>query len=281
VQSLEHPENLTISQANRMVAPYATTENLVQLSAEGQDSEDFSELFRSAQRKAEMSRFYSEDFVGRSIEPLFRTLWRMRNKADRLFWLETQQTDPLEAFQKRILEQAIKGEHVSIVKALLDLDGDLRRDMNSEIINCVGDYYLYKACTRRSSEMALALIRKGADLNLRDKRGRTLLRCACLEGSNDIVEALLSESSIDADAKDDRGETKPHHPLSIRSLENAAPSGGEYSNLHSFDRAASTHDWTKRAIPQPTLPYGFWEQQSSGCLRVQASVSAKKQMPSA
>jgi len=154
--------------------------------------------------------------------------------------------------------------------------------MNSEIINCVGGYYLYKACTRRSSEMALALIRKGADLNLRDKRGRTPLHYACLEGSNDIVEVLLSESSIDVDAKDDRGETSLITLFQSGAWRTQHRPGENIAICTALiEQGASTHDWTKRAIPQPTLPYGFWEQQSSGCLRVQASVSAKKQMPSA
>jgi ankyrin repeat protein len=206
---LENREGLSISQAKQMVAPYVTSKSLLQLSAESLNSEGFSEFMRSAQRKAEQMNFYyglgARDVP--SIEPLFRTLWRVRNKNDWYFWLSKREKDPLVTFRAKLLERAIDGEQVSLVKALLDLDGDLRQDISKKVVSDNGDYYLHKACTRRNQEIAIALIAKGADVNQPAENGRTPLHYACQEGSSGVVKAILCEDSVNVDAKDERGQT--------------------------------------------------------------------------
>ncbi|KAI8625612.1 ankyrin repeat-containing domain protein [Xylariaceae sp. FL1651] len=205
---LDNRECLSISEAKRIVAPYTTSKSMVQLSADSLDATCFSKVIRSIERMAEKARFYyalgAKDVP--SIEPLFRTLWRVKNKSDWGFWLSRRRDDPIATFRAKLLERAIQGEHLSLVKALLDLDEDSRQDV-AGTITYNGVNYLHRACTRRNPEIALAFIAKGADVNQPDESGRTPLHHACRRGSIDVVNALLTVGRIDIQAETDDQDT--------------------------------------------------------------------------
>jgi ankyrin repeat protein len=205
---LDNRECLSISEAKRMVAPYTTSKSIVQLSADSLDATGFSKVIQSVERKAEQAKFYyalgGKDVT--SIEPLFRTLWRVKNKSDWGFWLRRREDDPMATFRAKLLERAIEGEHVSLVKALLDLDEDSRQDV-AGVVTYSGDNYLHRACTRRNPEIALALLAKGADVNQPDKTGRTPLHHACMRGSIDVVTALLGVGGINVQPKTNNQQT--------------------------------------------------------------------------
>ncbi|KAF1955877.1 hypothetical protein CC80DRAFT_446803 [Byssothecium circinans] len=112
---LENREGLSISQAKRIAASYATSKSLVQMSAESLDSKNFSEFMQNAERKASQVNFYYRggETEAPSVEPLFRTLWRVRKKGDWLLWLRRREKDSFATFRAKILERAIEGEHAS------------------------------------------------------------------------------------------------------------------------------------------------------------------------
>ena len=71
-----------------------------------------------------------------------------------------------------------------------------------------GQTKLHMACVGGEKEVADLLIRRGADVNLRDKRGATPLWIAARGGHKEIVE-LLIEKGADISASDGRREATP------------------------------------------------------------------------
>ncbi|XP_033733566.1 inversin-B-like [Pecten maximus] len=59
----------------------------------------------------------------------------------------------------------------------------------------------------RRSEMSLLLMEKGADVNLQDDFGRTVMSYACEMKCNDIVNMLIRQNDIDPDLEDLKGNT--------------------------------------------------------------------------
>jgi len=64
-----------------------------------------------------------------------------------------------------------------------------------------GDTLLHYACAAPTDELALVLLRSGADVNARNCRGCTPLYYACLSGKDNLITPLLANGAI-VDARD-------------------------------------------------------------------------------
>lgn len=69
---------------------------------------------------------------------------------------------------------------------------------------------LHAACTSSDVEIVEELLRRGADLTLRDHEGRSPLHIASAQSTGQVVETLLSVSGALVHATDDRGATPLH-----------------------------------------------------------------------
>lgn len=201
-------QDISIADAKRMAAPYSTWKSLIGLSAEALDTGEFASFMRSVERTASRTGFYDAGGAetAPSIDPFFRTLWKVRSKGDWLYWLRQSEKAPLTAFRRKLLERAIETEQASLVKALLRLDANSKPDLG-RAVTYSGDAFLHRACTRRNPELATALIGQGADPNQADRSGRTPLHHACQSGSIAVVNALLGVNGLNIMSEDDKGET--------------------------------------------------------------------------
>lgn len=55
------------------------------------------------------------------------------------------------------------------------------------------------------------LFEKGADVNCKDKRGRTALHICCAESVESAIETLLNQPKVDVNAQDEAGNTPLHY----------------------------------------------------------------------
>ena len=100
--------------------------------------------------------------------------------------------------KSRITEIAIEALTVAFCLVLAGWGGlALAQDKNEELIN---------AAARMDLNDVETFIRDGADVNARDKRGRTALMQASTRGSLEVA-ALLLKSGADVNAKDSNGGT--------------------------------------------------------------------------
>ena len=115
---------------------------------------------------------------------------------------------------KRLLIAANKGT-VEEVRELLEIDAGVD-------INFKGGYNnrspLYVAVSSGNKEIAELLISKGADVNAKDKDGRTSLHSAASSGNKEIAELLISKGA-DVNAQSNNGWTPLHSAASNGSKE--------------------------------------------------------------
>lgn len=92
----------------------------------------------------------------------------------------------------------------SIVRKLLDHMSPVNAEAKGK------ETPLHAACTSSDVEIVKELLRRGADLTLRDHGGRSSLHIASAQSTEQVVETLLSVSGALVDAADDRGATPLH-----------------------------------------------------------------------
>ena len=136
----------------------------------------------------------------------------------------------IEPYSERFLDYAIAYDRVAIVKALLDNGADPSKaprifDDNSEMSNILKSYgvppkdindpgdmgwpmlvYVCRGDNREHPEEIERLLALGADIDVRNYKGKTGLHCAAKAGFLKVIE-LLIEKGATIDAPDKNGET--------------------------------------------------------------------------
>ena len=118
-----------------------------------------------------------------------------------------------------------------MVRAGLDLESDIDNDIVADINACEGSDcieqilhgghpLLHELHHRHSQDnlMALALVRAGARLEVRDRQGRTPLLLAIVSNRTDIVPSLL-EAGADIAAQDNAGRTPLHYAVARNNVD--------------------------------------------------------------
>ncbi|CAI7640376.1 unnamed protein product [Penicillium manginii] len=90
-------------------------------------------------------------------------------------------------------------DHVRTTPSVANLDGLSSRE-----------HPLFIATRKGSKEMVQILISYGANLNIRNRKGRSLLHQAAMKGQSDILQILLGYDMISLSAIDARGSTALH-----------------------------------------------------------------------
>lgn len=90
-----------------------------------------------------------------------------------------------------------------------NIDIVLIRNSNSRVSDKAGWAPLHVAAEREIWKVRV-LVEKGADINIRNKRGQTPIMVAAMEKNTEIVNYLLKEGA-DIGIKDDRGENLLHY----------------------------------------------------------------------
>ncbi|MCG8340757.1 MAG: ankyrin repeat domain-containing protein, partial [Cytophagales bacterium] len=133
--------------------------------------------------------------------------------------------DARDSKEQTPLHCAAAGGHAEIVQMLLDKGADHTaedangktplaltddRDVIKKLIDLQdsnGKTVLMKAIEEGRREEALALIAKGADVNLVDKGGKTALHRAVEKNDREIVNKILGRKGVDTSARDSEGKT--------------------------------------------------------------------------
>jgi len=97
-----------------------------------------------------------------------------------------------------------------IARAIYDNDLKvIEEEIGADEINLVdrdGRSAIFQAVLAKSADIASVLVKKGADLNLRDNKGWSPLHCTAQNYLPQIAE-LLIENGADIECKDDNGNT--------------------------------------------------------------------------
>jgi len=110
------------------------------------------------------------------------------------------------------LSFAIRTEHPDIFLLLLDVaKGKLDAGKLKELIDCKDSFgfpVIIWAVQYNYTEIVTALFNAGADVNAKDKDGKTALMWAAMLGHREIAEKLINiENGADLNAKDNEGNT--------------------------------------------------------------------------
>ncbi|KAF2729617.1 ankyrin [Polyplosphaeria fusca] len=192
------PVKLTVEEAKSLVN-LKRLENIFQVAVELSETEVFKTL-ASSQNRWDLV----EDDTKSTLEYL-STLWNrpkiVLSKSDYMFSTGQLSNALTDAVVKQLLHNAIFREDAQLVKAIFNLNHDLKRDFASDVVSENGAGFVHMAASSGSAEIMRIITQFGVSLTATDSNGLTPLHYACICGSREIVDTILA-ANVEVDAKD-------------------------------------------------------------------------------